>query len=152
MADAARNRLRKLARREAARASSPSATVTHGTERHHALPYGRQPSTLFDIFVPWDERVVASNALEAEFTGVIPPHLRAKRSSARPAQFGYTDGGQIVRFTDPNQTQSCCHDADLDYLCSIALRDNTAPALQDFALARHVARLSAARAEVYISD
>ena len=84
LADAARNRLRNLARRKSARASRPSATVTHGTERYHALPYGCQPATLFDISVPWDERVIASDALEAEFTGVLPPHLRIKRFSSRP--------------------------------------------------------------------
>ena len=61
LADAARNRLRTWARRKAARASRPSVTVTHGIERYHALPYGRQPSTLFDISVPWDERVIASD-------------------------------------------------------------------------------------------
>ncbi len=101
LADAARNRLRKLAKRKAARASRLSATVTHGTERYHALPYGCQPSTVLDISVPWDERVIASDALEAEFTGVLPPHLRIKRSSARPTQLSYTNGGQVVRFTDP---------------------------------------------------
>ena len=152
LADAARNRLRKLARRKAARASRPSAAITHGTERYHALPYGCQPATLFDISVPWDERVIASDALEAEFTGVLPPHLRIKRSSSSPTQFCYTDEGQVVRITDPYQTQSICHDADLDYLCGIALRDNTAPALQDFALARYAARTSAPRSEIYISD
>ncbi len=57
-----------------------------------------------------------------------------------------------MHLTDPYQIMSCCHDADLDYLCNIALRDNTAPALQDFAWASHAARMSAARAEVYISD
>ncbi len=40
----------------------------------------------------------------------------------------------------------------MDYLCGIAIRDNTAPALQDFALARYAARMSATRSETYISD
>ena len=83
--------------------------------------------------MPGDERVIASDALEAEFTGIIPPHLRIRRPSTLPTQFGYTEGGQVVRITDPYQARSCCHYADLDYLCSIALRDNTSPALQDFA-------------------
>ena len=103
--------------------------MAHGTMRYHALPYGYQPSTLFDVSVPWDERVIASDALEAKFTGIIPPHLRIRRSSARPTQFLYTDGGQVVRIADPYQSQPYCHDADLDYLCGIALRDNTSPAL-----------------------
>ena len=101
LADAAPNRLRKLARREATRASPPSAAITNGTERFHALRYGRQRSTLFDMYVPWDERVIASDAPEAEFTGIIPPHLRIKCSLARPTPFGYTDGGQVMRITDP---------------------------------------------------
>ena len=54
LADAARNRLRKLVRRNFTRAPPCSPTVTHGTMRYHALPYGSQPSTLFDISVPWD--------------------------------------------------------------------------------------------------
>lgn len=93
IADAARQRLRTLAKRKTTRAPSASATVVHGTIRYHALPYGSQPSTLFDILVPWDERVIAFDALAAEFTGMIPPHLQVRRSSARSTRFRYTDGG-----------------------------------------------------------
>ncbi len=118
------------------------------------MPLHMAPNRLlcFGIFVPWDERVFASDALEAEFTSVIPPHLQIRRSSTRPTQFRYTDSGRVVRITDPYQPQPYCHPSDLDYLCGIALRDNTSPALQDFALARYSAAMAAARAEVYISD
>ncbi len=152
IADAARQRLRTLAKRATSRAPLASATVVHGTIRYDALPYGHQPSTLFDISVPWDERVIASYAFTVEIAGDLPPHLRIRHSSIRFTRFSYTTSGQIVRIIDPYQRQPTCPRDSLDYLCGIALRDNTSLALQDFAIARYAQRHLTGRAEFYITD
>lgn len=57
--NAARCRLCKLTRREAALFAGHSPPSIHGTIRYHAQPYGYQPSTLYDISIPWEERVIA---------------------------------------------------------------------------------------------
>lgn len=121
IADAARQRVRILARQTTSRAHPAPSVVVYGTIRYHALPYGQQPSTLFDIFVPWDERVIASDAFTTEINGYLPLHLRIRYSSTRSTQFSYTASGRFVRITDPYQRQPICPRDSLDYLCGIAL-------------------------------
>lgn len=153
IADAALRRLRILADRRAARAAPAATTVVHGTIRYHALPYGYQLSTLFDISVPREERVIALDAFAPETTRDLPPHLCTQRSFTRRTQFTYTvASGQIVRIIDPYQHQPICHCDSLDYLCDIALKDSTSPTFHDFALARYSQRHFAGRPELYITN
>lgn len=132
--------------------SSVVAAQVDGTIHYHALPYGYQSSALFDIFVAWKERVIASDAFTTEPTGYLPPHLRVKHSSTRATSFIYITSRHATRITYPCQRQPVCPHDNLDYyLCGIALRDSTSPTLQDFALARYAQRHSASAPEFYIT-
>ena len=108
---------RRLARRhgQPSHASRSAPVPLAGTSRYHDLPFGQQPSTLFDVAVPWAERVVASDSLLAEFTGYVPSHLQPQRSRACYSKFGYTSDGHVVRYDDP-YSQQLHPDDGLDYL------------------------------------
>ena len=84
----------------------------------HGLPFGQQPSNLFDIAIPWAERVVAGDSMIAEFTGYIPSLLQPQHSRACYSRYGYTSEGHIVRYDDPRDLQLHPNNG-MAYLCGV---------------------------------
>lgn len=101
IADSTRQRLRILARRRATTIRLPAYVLAHVTRHCHV--HAIYP---FDVFVPWDERVVSLDAVVEEFIGYLPAHLRIESLPATSTSYFYTSCGRVVHTDIPTTLTS----------------------------------------------